>query len=504
MRIGKVPALAGGAAGLVGAAAAAGIVVQRRTAVRERARIDPAMAAELGRLRSDRQSIVRTEDGIALHVEEFGPAEAELTVLFVHGFTLNLHSFHFQLQALRAEFGDRVRLVCYDQRSHGQSAQSDHRGCTIEQLGRDLFDVIDRHAPAGPLLLVGHSMGGMTLMALADQRPELFEDTGRVGSVALINTSSGDLRTITLGLPRALARWQAPLLPIVLRRAAKNAALVEKGRALGRDLAWVVTKRLSFADPAVDPAVVAFCARMIEATPVTVVANFYPSLIGHDGRLGLKNLRDCAVLVLGADSDALTPARHSEQIAAELPAAQLIIAEQSGHLLMLEHPDLVNRPLLALVAAELDEMITLPTVADTRALGRRLAGLLRAGDLVILVGPLGAGKTAFVQGIGAGLGVAGAVVSPTFVIARNHGGGRLPLVHVDAYRLGSLAEVDDLDLDVSVADSVTVVEWGAGLIEQLTEARLEIILTRQADSEVREAELVPVGGDWAARIALLD
>lgn len=148
-------------------------------------------------------------------------------------------------------------------------------------------------------------------------------------------------------------------------------------------------------------------------------------------------------------------------------------------------------------------MIVLPTAADTREFGRQLAGSLRAGDLVVLIGPLGAGKTALTQGIGAGLGVAGAVVSPTFVIARSHAGGRLPLVHVDAYRLGSLDEVDDLDLDVSVADSVTVVEWGSGLVEQLSDARLEIKLSRQPDSETRELAMVPVGGDWAVRVASL-
>ena len=119
----------------------------------------------------------------------------------------------------------------------------------------------------------------------------------------------------------------------------------------------------------------------------------------------------------------------------------------------------------------------LPTSDDTRRLGRELGALLRAGDLVVLTGPLGAGKTVFVQGVGAGLGVRGPVVSPTFVIARVHRDGRVPLVHVDAYRLGSLAEVDDLDLDVDLADSVLAVEWGAGLVEQLTDSRVEVQLT---------------------------
>lgn len=144
--------------------------------------------------------------------------------------------------------------------------------------------------------------------------------------------------------------------------------------------------------------------------------------------------------------------------------------------------------------------IRLPTAADTREFGRRVAGVLRPGDLVLLSGPLGAGKTVLVQGIGAGLGVQGHVVSPTFVIARVHR-GPVPLVHVDAYRLGSLDEVDDLDLDVSTDDSVTVVEWGAGKVEQLTDSRLEIRISRADDSEERTVELVPHGGDWAERLA---
>ena len=148
-------------------------------------------------------------------------------------------------------------------------------------------------------------------------------------------------------------------------------------------------------------------------------------------------------------------------------------------------------------------MITLHTAADTHAFGRKLAALLRAGDLVILTGPLGAGKTALTQGIGAGLQVTGRVVSPTFVIARVHQGGRLPLVHVDAYRLNSLDEVDDMDLDVAVSESVTVVEWGAGLVEQLADSRLEVQISRQPDSEAREVRLVGSGSDWHARIGQL-
>jgi tRNA threonylcarbamoyladenosine biosynthesis protein TsaE len=154
--------------------------------------------------------------------------------------------------------------------------------------------------------------------------------------------------------------------------------------------------------------------------------------------------------------------------------------------------------------------LQLATADDTAELGRRLAPVLQAGDLVILDGPLGAGKTVLVQGIGAGLGVAGPVTSPTFVIARVHQGPRVPLVHVDAYRLGSLAEVDDLDLDTGLDEAVTVVEWGEGKVEHLAEAHLLVRLRRLVSADpaqasptpddTRTAELIGVGGDWGARL----
>ena len=141
----------------------------------------------------------------------------------------------------------------------------------------------------------------------------------------------------------------------------------------------------------------------------------------------------------------------------------------------------------------------LPTAEDTRALGAALAGVVRPGDLLVLTGPLGAGKTALTQGLGAGLGVSEPVTSPTFVIARVHRGGRVPLVHVDAYRLGGVADVDDLDLDASTEESVTVVEWGAGLVERLADEHLEVRLDRR-DDDVRTAVLVPRGPGWEARL----
>ena len=140
--------------------------------------------------------------------------------------------------------------------------------------------------------------------------------------------------------------------------------------------------------------------------------------------------------------------------------------------------------------------IPVPTDEAMRELGRRLAGVLRAGDLVVLSGPLGAGKTTLTQGLGEGLKVRGPITSPTFVIARAHPSlaGGPSLVHADAYRLGGLDEVDDLDFDLQ--DAVTVVEWGEGLVEGLSEDRLEIVIDR-GETEERVVRITGVGPRWA-------
>jgi tRNA threonylcarbamoyladenosine biosynthesis protein TsaE len=156
--------------------------------------------------------------------------------------------------------------------------------------------------------------------------------------------------------------------------------------------------------------------------------------------------------------------------------------------------------------AVLDEQVTVATAGQMRYLGEQLSGLLRAGDLVVLSGPLGAGKTTLAQGIGAGLGVRGQVTSPTFVIARVHPSLRAgpDLVHADAFRLGSRAEVDDLDLDADLATAVTVVEWGAGLVESLADSLLSVTIdlgtgptaADEADAGPRTVRLRGRGERW--------
>jgi len=144
-------------------------------------------------------------------------------------------------------------------------------------------------------------------------------------------------------------------------------------------------------------------------------------------------------------------------------------------------------------------MVQVETRAQMHALGEHVAMQLLPGDLIVLVGDLGAGKTTFVQGLGKGLGVTDPITSPTFVIARAHEASTFPLVHVDAYRLGSNIELDNLDLDAALEASVTVVEWGQGKVEQLAENRLVITIVRSDnDDETRHVNFAGVGNRWGA------
>ncbi len=227
-------------------------------------------------------------------------APAPVTVVFSHGYCLNQDSWHFQRAALRGV----VRTVHWDQRSHGRSGRGvaqvqDRAPVSIDQLGRDLKAVIDAAAPEGPLVLVGHSMGGMTVMALAAHYPELIRD--RVVGVALIGTSSGRLGEVNFGLPVAGVNAVRRVLPGVLRALGQQAELVERGRRATADLFAGIIKRYSFASRDIDPAVVRFAERMIEGTPIDVVAEFYPAFTEHDKTEALAHFAGLPVLVLAGD-----------------------------------------------------------------------------------------------------------------------------------------------------------------------------------------------------------
>jgi len=357
------PAVIGGVVAAVGAAAVAGAagLVRQRRAANERALFAKGSGDVVPTPDADRESIVRTEDGVVLHVEEIGPNDAPLTVIFAHGFTLNLKAFRYQRAALKEVFGDQIRMVFYDHRGHGRSAGAARQSCTLGQLARDLYSVIDVVAPDGPVVLVGHSMGGMTIMRLAEAHPELFriadgrrEAPARVQGVALMNTSPGGLGDVATVLGFRASRLGSPIVGPILRRAARHGNVVERGRAMGREAAMYFTRRFAFGAHEVHPREVVFCSEMIASTRVEVVSDFYPTFMEHDGTLGLMNLVDTDVVVLGSTGDVLTPHTHSETIAAALPKSDLQLFTGSGHMLMLEYPDVVNDILIGLVRRTLE------------------------------------------------------------------------------------------------------------------------------------------------------
>ncbi|MCX4748514.1 alpha/beta hydrolase [Kitasatospora sp. NBC_01287] len=344
---------------MAAAGAAAGVAIERLTLgrARKRARERLDAAAPFGSLRG-RSRTVAAADGTALHVELDGPEDAPLTVVFCHGYCLNQDAFHFQRAALRGE----LRLVFWDQRSHGRSERSRSylagQPASIDQLGGDLKAVLDAVAPSGPIVLVGHSMGGMTVMALADQHPELFgagappaEGRGRVAGVALIGTTAGQWDSVTFGLSPVGTKVWRRVGPGVVKLLGSQVGLVEATRRMGSDVSAVFYRRFSFGGDGreVDPAVARFAEQLLDSTPIDVVAEFYPAFAGHEKAAALAALARVPVLVLAGTEDLLTPVAHSEAIARALPLAELVLVPGAGHLVMLERPEEVNARLAELI-----------------------------------------------------------------------------------------------------------------------------------------------------------
>jgi pimeloyl-ACP methyl ester carboxylesterase len=271
-------------------------------------------------------------------------------VVFCHGFVLDRRMWYFQRRDLPEVVGDEITVVCYDQRSHGRSSRSSRPSSTIEQLGRDLGAVLAATAPDGKVVLVGHSMGAMTIMALAEQRPELFAE--RVVGVALLCTSAGDLGQLALAKPFLSER--SLLTAIGSVAAARRPGFVEWGRRLTLPAVRPIIRRLAFGSGPVDPDVVDLADRMIEATSLEVMLDFLRTLGTHDRYRALAGLRHCQVLVMGGDADRLTPYSHTEAMAAQLPHAELVRIPGGGHLAMLERPEFVNEHLAALLRRCLD------------------------------------------------------------------------------------------------------------------------------------------------------
>jgi pimeloyl-ACP methyl ester carboxylesterase len=335
--------LGGAALGVIAAGAAAGVLAERRVVSRRRA----AAVHAFGSRRGERRT-VRADDGLELYVEvdELDRSRRRRTaptLVFVHGYALNLDSWHFQRAALRGGH----RMVFYDQRSHGRSGRSRPEHTTIDQHGLDLAAVIDDGAGHGPAVLVGHSMGGMSVMALASLFPSLFGD--RVVGVVLISSSAGSLNAETLGLPGLPGRVLHRMTPAVVATLARAPRLVESGRRAGSDIGFVLTRRLAFGGP-VPQEYVDFADEMLAATPFEVVAEFFPGFDVDDRHDALSALARCETTVVCGSADLITPIEHSRAIARLLPSATLVELDGAGHMVILERHDEVSAAIAELAA----------------------------------------------------------------------------------------------------------------------------------------------------------
>ncbi|HEV7649952.1 MAG TPA: alpha/beta hydrolase [Actinophytocola sp.] len=342
----KVGTVIGGAIGVAVAGTAIAVSVAARN--KRHDPDDPYAGEPLGELRPDRTYPVITDDGIELSVEEVDPAaggKPEITVVFVHGFAVSRRSWHFQRRALAQLTEPRVRQVLYDHRSHGESGRANEASSTIDQLALDLGEVLDKAGIEGPTVLVGHSMGGMTIMALAELRPELF--AGQVCGVALIGTSAGEVGK--RGLPRPLLSRYNPVTRNIGRIADWQPGIVEMVRAASGQLTRRAVRSLAFGSRDVPSSLVTFMLRLLDATPTRVLADFIDTLGTHNRYAALAGLKHTHVVVISGDADRMTPFSHAERIAVELPDAELVRAPGGGHMVMLEQPQLVNDHIVMLL-----------------------------------------------------------------------------------------------------------------------------------------------------------
>jgi pimeloyl-ACP methyl ester carboxylesterase len=339
------------AVGMVGVAAAgvaAGVATERyllRRSRHVRDTDDPYVDEPFGELPYDDRFGVVAPDGVEIYVEivepDRPPAPGAPTLVFVHGFCLDMGTFHFQ----RREFTGEYRMVFYDQPGHGKSSRLERGEYTLDALGAALKAVLEKTVPDGKAVLIGHSMGGMTIMALAEQAPELFAD--RIAGVVLISTSAGKLNEVTFGLPEITARLAAPLLPVVRNAGRLSTSMVDRARRASSDLAWLLTRRYGFGHGKPSRSLVSYVEQMNSTTTTEVIARYVHTLHTHSRVVALATLRHVPVLVVCGDTDVLTPIAHSREIVRELPDAELSIVDGGGHVALLEHSDQVNAAIRA-------------------------------------------------------------------------------------------------------------------------------------------------------------
>ncbi len=331
-----------GAAGVGAVGTIAGATVARQMLNRRAVVDDPFQYEDFGTLDGDRSYLVTTPDGVHLSVREVGPTDAPLTVVFAHGFCLRMGAFHFQRMRLSEEWGAQVRMIFYDQRGHGRSGEAPPETYTISQLGKDLETVLQVIAPRGPIVLVGHSMGGMTVLSHARQFPEYYGS--RITGAALISSAAEGVAQSPLG-----EVLNNPALKAVRRAARTAPKLVDRGRTAARSVIGPILRAASYTDKRVSPSIVAFSEDMMLGTPIPTMLEFLHALQVHDETAALPTLAKIPTLIICGDHDLVTPAEYSRKMAEVLPDSELVIVARAGHLVLLDKPASVNDGLVRLV-----------------------------------------------------------------------------------------------------------------------------------------------------------
>lgn len=285
---------------------------------------------------------VTTEDGLRLHVTVHGPHDAPVTVLLSHCWTADESDWHYQVQDLLSRYGHRIRIVTWDHRGHGRSDQAVEADCTIPHLTRDLGTVVDAVAPEGAIVIAGHSVGGMAITAIPEERPDLVS---RIVGVLLVATSGGDLRTVTLGLPE-MGPYVRDRLPFVLATRARLLSRTKRQRfpVIERQIA----RRMLFGRPQRPRDIGHVVDQLINCSPETM-SGFFKDMMLHDRVGNLSAFDDIATTVIVGTRDKLTPPDHAAKLVQGIRGARLLVAPDAGHYLPFERPGLVTDELTTLI-----------------------------------------------------------------------------------------------------------------------------------------------------------
>ncbi|MFE7746512.1 alpha/beta fold hydrolase [Nocardia sp. NPDC057455] len=291
---------------------------------------------------AERRATVRTEDGVALAVREYGPRDADLTIVLLHGHCLRSESWTYVRDALLRRHSG-ARIVCYDHRGHGESAAAPRQTYNLEQLGRDLRAVLDAVAPTGPVVLVGHSMGGMTALTYAGRNPH--EIGTRIVGVALLATAADGLADAGFG--RLLRNPVVSVFQAAVRRAPR---MMHHAKLLTCRLFAPIIRTAEFGDRKVSARVLTLANAMRNETPIVTMASFLSEFMIYDRTDALPVLSRIPTLVLCGSADLMTPPSHSVAMAAAVEYSDFVMIEGAGHSVILEQPGRVAEAVARLMA----------------------------------------------------------------------------------------------------------------------------------------------------------